>query len=143
MTVAILANRFKPAEHLRTAYHVTPRIGDTPESLLDPKYWVHVSRVLRGGDRIEVLAETREWFAEAIVVDAGVWGAKIAYVVGPVRLTNDAEVELPDELEIKWAGPAVKFRVIRKVDNLVLKDGCQTKEEAAAWIRNHRTAMAA
>lgn len=143
MTVPILANRFKSADYVRQSYHVTPRLEDTPEALLDPKYWVHVSSKLKAGDRIEVLPETREWYAEAIVIDSGTWGAKLAYVLGPVKLANEATVDAPEDYDVKWAGPNVKFRVIRKSDNRVLKDGCQTKEEAASWIKSHRNAMAA
>ncbi len=143
MTVAILANRFKSAEYVRQTWHITPRTEDTPDSLLDPKYWVHVSRNLKAGDRIEALVETREWLVEAIVLDAGTWGAKLAFVVGPIKLVNDAAIDAPEEYEVKWAGPSAKFRVIRKSDNKVLKEECQSKEEASTWIRSHRNAMAA
>lgn len=143
MSQALLNNRFKLSEHVRQFWHVTPRPEDAPESLLDPKWWVHVARNLKVGDRIEVLAENREWFAEAICLDAGVWGAKVAFTHGPMKLTNDATIEAPDEYEIKWAGPSAKFRVIRKKDNKVLKDECQTKEEAASWVKSHKNAMAA
>jgi hypothetical protein len=143
MTVAILSKHMKLAEHVRQCWHITPRLEDTPADILDPKYWVHVSRNLKPGDKVEVLAETREWYAEGIVLEAGSFGAKIAFTVEPLRLTNDAKVEQADEYEIKWAGPSAKYRVIRKKDNQVLKDQCQSQEEAASWIKSHKNAMAA
>lgn len=143
MSIAVLGNRFKAAEFVRNVWHVTPVAGDTPETLLDPKWWVHVQRQLKVGDKIEVLAETREWYAECLVLDTGIWGAKVSFTVQPVALVNEARVEAPEDYEVKWAGPHAKHRVIRKSDNVVLKDGCATKEEAASWIKSHRQAMAA
>lgn len=143
MKAALLNNRFKLAEHVRQYWHVTPRPEDSPEEMLDPMYWVHVARNMKIGDRIEAVAETREWFAEAIVLDVGSWGAKISFIHGPVKLTNDAEIAAPDEYDIKWAGPTAKFRVIRKSDNKVLKEGNETKEAAAQWVKGHKMAMAA
>jgi len=143
MSIPILANRFKQAEYVRQAWHISPRPEDAPEAMLDPKYWVHVSKNMKPGDRIEAIAESREWLVDAVVLDAGSWGAKVAFILGPVKLANDAKIEAPDEYEVKWAGPSAKFRVVRKTDNKVLKDECQTKEEAATWIKNHRVSMAA
>lgn len=139
----ILPGKIKEASFPRNAWHIPAKASDDPRDLLDPKYWVHVSRMLRGGDKIEILAETNEWYAEAIVLDSGAYGAKIAYVVGPIRLTNEAEIDVPEDYEIKWSGPHTKFRVIRKSDNKMLRDQFTSKEEASSWVRAHRQAMAA
>jgi hypothetical protein len=144
MSNALIGNRFKPAEYIRQSWHATPSADDTPESILDPKWWVHVGRQMKAGDRIEILPETHDWYAEAIVIDAGnTWGAKVAFVLGPVRLANDAAVEQSPDFEVKWAGPNAKFRVLRKSDNAVVKDNCQTREEAESWVKSHRKALAA
>ncbi|PAQ00908.1 hypothetical protein LRP31_25465 [Mesorhizobium mediterraneum] len=143
MTIALLSKHMKLAEHVRQVWHVTPRPEDGADCITDPLWWVHVSRLLKPGDKIEVLSENREWYAEGIVLDAGIWGAKVALTHGPMTLANEAKVEPADEYEIKWAGPSAKFRVIRKKDNRVLKEECQSKEEAAAWVKSHRNAMAA
>lgn len=143
MATAILNNRMQSAEYARNSWHVTPATGDKPDELLDPKYWVHVCKSLKACDRIEVLSEDRTWYGEAIVLDAGTWGAKVAWSVGPVPLVNSATVESVEDFEVKWAGPSARYRVIRKADGRVLKEQCQTQEEATTWIKSHRKAMAA
>lgn len=143
MTVAIISKHLKLAEHVRQTWHVTPRTGDSPKDLLDPKYWVHVSRLLKPGDKIEALPETREWYAEAIVLSAGQFGAKVAFTLDPVKLENSAETEVPEEYDIKWAGPSVKWRVTRKSDGQVIREDLQSREEATAWVKSHTKAMAA
>ncbi|MGE0231430.1 MAG: hypothetical protein AB7O39_03165 [Flavobacteriaceae bacterium] len=140
---AIIGNRFKLAEYVRNTWHVTPKPEDEPKDLLDPKWWVHVSQNLKAGDRIEAFAETREWYAEGVVLDAGVWGAKIALTLGPVKLANDAVVEAPEEYAVQWGGPSAKWRVVRVADKTVLRDQLGSKEEAASYIKSHRKAMAA
>lgn len=143
MTVALLSKHMRLAEHARQCWHVTPRLEDGPDCISDPTWWVHVSRLLQPGAKVEVLAENREWYAEGIVMEAGTFGAKVALTLGPIKLVNEAVVEQADEYEIKWAGPSAKYRVIRKKDNRVLKEECQTKEEAVTWIKSHKNAMAA
>jgi hypothetical protein len=143
MTVAIISKHLKLAEHVRQTWHVTPRTGDGPKDLLDPKYWVHVARNLKPGDKIEVLSEAREWYAEAVVLSAGQFGAKVAFTLDPIRLENSAETEEPEGYEVKWAGPSVKWRVIRKSDGQIVREDLQSREEAATWIKSHAKAMAA
>jgi len=143
MTVALLGKSLKESVHARQSFFITLRPEDGPEVLLDPKFWVHVSKRLKPGDHIEVLAETMEWAADLIVREAGDFGAKVAFYHGPVKLANDAAIDAPEEFEVKWAGPSAKFRVIRKADNKVLREEFPSKEDAATWLKNHRTALAA
>lgn len=143
MKAPLIANRFKLAEYVRQVWHITPRPEDGPDCLSDPGWYAHVSRQMKRGDKIEVEAEDGSWYAEGKVMDTGSFGAKVALTLGPVKLTNDAVIEAPDEFEVKWAGPHAKYRVVRRTDNKVLKDQCQTQEEAATWIKSHRKAMAA
>lgn len=139
----ILSSRLRLAEHARQNYHASPRADDKPEDVLDPKYWVHVAGRLRAGDKIEMLWESGTFYAEAVVLDAGQYGAKIAFTMEPVSLVNDAKVEEPEGFEVAWAGPHAKWRVTRVADKAVLKDQIASKEDGLAWVRAHRKAMAA
>jgi hypothetical protein len=133
------------AEGKRTLYRITTGIDDTPESLLDPKYWVHVGRQLRNDDRIEVMSFDRTWFAEVLVVEVGaggVGGARVAFIIEPMALSNAAELERPAENEVRWGGPKSKWQAVRISDKKVLRDGFETKDEAADWI-SKRSKLAA
>jgi hypothetical protein len=144
MSNALIANRFKPAEFVRASWHATPSADDTPETVMEPKWWVHVGRQMKSGDRIEILPETHAWYAEAVVIDSGdTWGAKIAFVLGPVALVNEAVIEQSPGFEVKWGGPNARFRVVRESDKTVLKENFQTREEAESWVKSHRKALAA
>lgn len=125
------------AESKRTLYRIVAGIDDTPESLLDPKYWVHVARQLRPDDRVEVIAFDRSWFAEVLVVEVGAGGfggARVAFVIEPTALSNTANLDQPAENEVRWGGPKLKWQAVRIRDKKVLQDGFETKDEAADWI---------
>ncbi|WP_406873294.1 hypothetical protein WHT83_06240 [Aminobacter sp. P9b] len=124
------------AESKRTLYRITTGIDDTPDSLLDPRYWVHVAKQLRVDDRLEVMAFDRSWFAEILVVEVGAGGfggARMA-MISVTLLTNQAEIEKPAENEVRWGGPKSKWQAVRITDKKVLQDGFETKDEAADWI---------
>ncbi|RWF78989.1 MAG: hypothetical protein EOS26_03210 [Mesorhizobium sp.] len=105
--------------------------------MLDPKWWVHVAKQLRVDSRIEVMSFDRSWFAELVVLEVGsggFGGCRLAFILGPVALSNDREIPKPAVNEPRWGGPASKWQVVRVQDKKVLKDGFELKEEAAAWI---------
>lgn len=141
--MSILSKSIKLAEHVRQCYSACPASGVGPEDILDPKYWVHVSANLRPGDKIEILPEDSEWYAELIVLNAGRFGAKVAFILEPVMLSASETVADNDEFDVRWSGPHSKFRVVRMADKSVIKDGFQTKEEGETWLKSHVQAMAA
>ncbi|RWB98856.1 MAG: hypothetical protein EOQ56_19165 [Mesorhizobium sp.] len=125
------------AEAKRAVYrvHLFPDVN--PEDLLDPGFWVHVGPQLRVDDRIEVVGADRAWFGEVMVLEVGKGasgGARVAYIVSPVALTNNAVVAKPADHEVRWGGPNAKWRVVRIKDKTVLAEMLDSKEEGAAWI---------
>jgi hypothetical protein len=141
--MAILSKRVRQADQVRNIWHVTPMPENTAVDLLKPEYWVHVQRYMRRGDRLEILAEDLSWYAEAVVLDTGAYGARIAFTVDPVHLANESKVEVSDEFEVKWAGMHAKWRVLRASDRTVLVENLATKDDALRWIVNHRKVLAA
>lgn len=126
----------QPAEAKRNVYRATVAADDTPETILDPKWWVHVAARLRLDDRVELIAPDRSWYGEVTILEVGKsghGGARVAFIVGPVLLRNDAVVAKQADLAVRWNGSA-KWEVYRTADKLVLKSGFDTKEQAAAWL---------
>lgn len=120
----------------RNSYRVVTSIGDAADDLLSPSYWVHVSRQMRVDDRIEVMAFDRSWFGELTVLEVGAGGhggARVAWLIAPVRLDNKATIDKPAEFEPRWNGSA-KWSVVRVKDGQVLTRMLETKEDAVAWI---------
>ena len=135
--------RIQAAEQMRNIWFVTPE-HDTPfESILDPKYWAHVSWQFKPRDRIEVDAEDGSYFAELIVLDAGRLFAKVAVLRKHEFAKADVTGEEDSGFEVKWAGRHSKWRVIRKADKAVLKEGFEDKQAGLVWVAGHMRSIAA
>lgn len=131
----IIGSRLKLSEYVRSVYHATPEAGTPLRELLKPEYWAHVSKQLKVGDRIEVDAEERTWFAELYV--RGVTPTSVTvFVMRHIEFTKpESEASTDEEYSAKHAGRGV-WRVIRNSDKAVVKSDFATKEAAEAWIEH-------
>lgn len=126
-------NGLHQAEGKRNVYRINLAADVTADDLLSPDFWVHVSAQLRADDQIEVVAYDRAWFGVVMVLETAKGnktGARVAYIGGPVALTNVAKVAVPEEHEVRWGGPNGQWQVVRIKDRTVYKGGISTKEEA-------------
>lgn len=139
----LATNRIKQAEYVRNIWHVTPEQDVPFDTLLDPKYWAHVSAQFKPCDRIEVNAEDGSYFAELIILDAGRLFAKVQVLRKVELKAVVVSGAISDEYEVKWAGPSAKWRVLRKADNAPLKEGFTDRAGAEGWLVEHQRAVAA
>lgn len=133
--------RMKEESFVRTIYVATPEHGVVLEDLERPEFWAHVAEQLKPGDLIHVYPEDGSFWAELLVQST----SRVAAKVFVLRKHELSAADLPEEdadFEIKWAGPTAKFRVIRKSDGEVMKEG-MGKDEAQAYLQSHIKAMAA
>lgn len=146
----ILAAQMKQSEYHRTCWSVTPDAGAKLEEVLAPPYWVHVNKMLRVRDHIEVMPNDQSWYAELIVRSVGPAGPVLA-VLNHVEFTAketpkakkaDKQDEDDGSLYVVKFGGADKWRVIRKADNEVMSKGHATREEAEAWMAQNLTELA-
>lgn len=128
----ILRGELQSAETAHNCWTAKPQASVTREHMLRPAFWAHVAKSLCVGDRIEVLSGDASWFLELIVRACD----GIEVVMGELRyVAFDAIAQRnPDEYEIAYKGPTVKFRITRKLDNVVVKEGLQSKLAAEAWL---------
>lgn len=135
---SILPHRMKEAEYVRAHYVIDCHEGTAPTDLLDPAYWSHVSKTIKPFDRIEARADNGEWMAELLVIKTGTQEAQVAllnlYDIAKLVGGNPAPKE--NDYEVEWKGPHKKFCVIRKADQTMVHEGCQTKPEAFQWLAN-------
>jgi len=131
--------KIEQAEYMRTVWHDVPAPGTPFESVLDPKYWQHVSGFLKPRDRIEVDAEDGSYFAELMVIDAGRLYAKVELMRKHDFAAPGVEAATDSPYEIKWAGRA-KWRVLRKADRAPVRDGFNDRESAELWAAAHAKA---
>lgn len=128
------------AQQKRNVYYYTAPEGTPVEVYLKPETWVHVGGRLSPMDRMEIFAEDGKYFAELICLNAGPQWAHM-HLLRCVSLVDPEPDEKPTDFEVKYGGPARRYGVRRLSDNEWLIRDCQTHEEAAAWLANHRAAM--
>lgn len=142
------AARMKLAEFDRSIFSVSPEQGITLDDMKRPEFWSHVSAKMKPGDRIEVISEDNEWFAELIVISSSRQWAKVS-VLRFVELAQDPSLSAFDMnavensgFEVKWGGNTDKFRVTRNSDKEVVHRGSSTKAEAERWLVDYLKALA-
>lgn len=136
--------KLQPAEYVSRTYHHIPATGAALDDVLDPAYWAHVAKSLRPGDHIEILAEDGTWWAMLLVRYTGRTEAAVAKL-SHVEFgePSDDLVSDSDTHSIAYGNYHTKFRVVRKSDKEVVKDGFDTKEAAKRWLDGHMKALAA
>jgi hypothetical protein len=134
-------NRVMLAEQAHQTFVATPETETPPEALLDPKYWAHYSVHqhfdFKPGDIILVKPEDGSYFMELIVRAKTAGAVKVAELRRVVLDKSAEDVEDAGEHEIKWSGPRLKWRVIRKHDKREMKNALDTKDAARDWLREH------
>lgn len=134
----------KPAETVRNVWHVTALAGTKPEDVLDPGYWAHVARLLRMGDRIEVLAADSSWYAELRVMEVGKkesFGARVAFTLPPVQLANEHALPALNDYEARPFGSSWQVYKVGSEDPV--KTDLPDQISAQKWIASQRKALAA
>ena len=134
----------KPAEYTRTVYSHAVAQGNQYDDVLRPEYWVHLTKVLRPGDRIEIKGAEDKYFAELFVANVNELGVRVVELV-KVSITENApaEEEVDDpEYSIKLRGPK-KWSIVRKADGKVIKEDMATRSEAVTALDTMRRALAA
>ena len=120
-----------PVEYARTEYFITVSPDTTVSDVLNPEFYAHISNRLRVGDMIELRAEDLSNIYTVLVLRAERTQASVS-------LIQHIIVPLPGRSQsahsIRWAGPKVKFRIVRDVDKVVVQEGFATAPEASTWL---------
>lgn len=136
-------NRFESAEFKFTTWHVIPEAGVALESLLNPSFWGNVSGKLKALDHIIVNADDNAYYAELLVLSASKHEAIVTPICHVVIAQEAKAADETPEYEVNWGGQKAKFRIQRKSDRHVVKDGFTTKLEAEQALTEHHKALAA
>jgi hypothetical protein len=111
-------NGFQQAEFARQFLRILPDHTHTVADTLRPEYWAHVAEKLQITDRIEALWKDNTRFAEYIVIDKGPQWVKVVLM--------------------EYGNHEVKYVVVRLSDNTRISDGHKDREDAEAWLADHR-----
>jgi hypothetical protein len=133
----------KPAEYTRVIYAHTVEAGnDFDKDVLDPKYWCHLAKKLKVGDRIEVSAHDGSYFAELYVAAVYAVAVKVACLFKRDLIAESEEAEADAEYKIQYR-KTKEWCIVRLSDSAVIKDHLQTKEDAAIELSGYMKALAA
>lgn len=135
----ILQAQVKTAEFVRTVWCLTAEHGATLADVSKPESWAHVARAFKAGDRIEVVPESGEWFAELYVRSATSNGLKVVVLREVVFDEPPAPAASePEDYDVSYS-KTEKWRVVRKSDKAVMVSGLASKAEGEAWLVEHST----
>ena len=99
-------------------YDAIAEIGVTPEDVLERGYWSHVAgRSLKSMTKIYIMAEDYAWYGELFV-------------------GKGESVKEEREYEVFDGGLSKQWCIKRLKDGKIFKDGCQSREEADAYLMN-------
>lgn len=136
--------RLIPEEFSSTRYrlYVPPEVGGEPvepRNLLDPKFWTHCAKQLKLHDEVRVICEDGSWVAKYFTRGVGQNEVHMAMIeeiwLDKVPNSTGANLSTEEKYEVKWGSPTVKYRVIRKSDGFVVKEG-MSKQEAEQWAKD-------
>lgn len=134
----ILKNRLTESEFSRVVWTAVPEANTTLADMVKPEYWAHVAKFLKPGARIEIQPEDNSWFAE-LYVRAVKDQAAVVHVLRAVTFDEapaQGEAQSGPAYFAKFCG-AAKWRVYRAVDNAVMAEKLDTREQADQWIADN------
>lgn len=143
-TPPLHAMRKSLAEHKRNIWHLEVDIGVEPQDMLTVAYWTHVANELRQFDRIEAHAEDGAWYAEFLVRDVGQNWAKVSLLreIKLESISPERRILILPGHTVAYGGTFSKWRVVRDVDNKVIRDKFATEGDAYAWLTDYAKTVA-
>jgi hypothetical protein len=117
--------------------------GVTMETILAPEFWSNVAPQLRVADIVDVHRDDRTLYAKLYVRAVG--RARVAVALIQSIEFGELETETasePASHRVKYGGPHNKWCVERILDRKVVKDGCDTMEDAETALKGIEASLA-
>lgn len=141
----LIQGRLQEESFARTKWFARAAVGTKVEDLLDVEYWRHVAASFKEDDEITVITEDKKWHARFLVVASDRLWVKVKLLE-----QHDLEAEtkeLPptmgEDYFVKWKGNMAKFCVIRKSDNVAMKEGLTSQVQAFQWLEEYLKTISA
>ena len=113
------------AEQARVVWRLILADNQTMDDLKKPDFWANIASRFTAHDRIEVMSEDGNEYAELIVRQASRLFIKVAFLSKHKFIEDESTKE--GDLSIKWRGKG-KWSVMQ--DETVLEGGFELKEDA-------------
>lgn len=125
---------FKLAQYAYSVWAIELKFGQTRSELLRPDFYAHIAARLKKNDRIEVLHEEGNYFAELIVVSAEKIGIKVGFLRELTFETLERSEVDSSEFYTKFRGPR-RWSILRHADHSVVEENIPTEGQATQKLR--------
>lgn len=136
---AMLApGRLSPFTHRNQIHNVTAEEGTPFEAVLDPQFFAHIAPKLRMYDEIRVTTDEGAYYARLLVLATGQTWAKVAkleYI--DLAGKSDATADPMSPYFVKFRGPVLKWSMLRRADDAVIKEGMENRGEAERYMADY------
>jgi hypothetical protein len=122
------------ASDMGSHWGIVAPAGVSIEMICTPSFWCNVAPQLRVADTIDVHSDGRDFYAKLYVREVG--RARVS--VALIQQVEFGELETVNELashRVKYGGPHSKWAVERVSDRKIMKDGCDTREDAETAMK--------
>lgn len=121
---------------------VTIESNWTLNDVVKPIFWGSTWQKLKKYDKVSVRVDDDSWYAEVMVTQVGPGYAFVRVMTFVDFNQEAAPAPDGDEFDVRERGQHLKWCVIRKADNAVLKEKCGSKREAEDWLTEYRVQQA-
>ncbi len=151
-TIRLKPSGLGDASYNMRVHHAQPTSQTSIDDILDPKYWVNVSRKMLPGDDVICQWEDFSMQARLTVIDSGDNWAKVALLPGyPLDLSGDTEDAIKtrveqqakedQEYEVVFKGPVNKWSVIRRKDKEYITKYHQQRKSAEEFLADYKRSL--
>ena len=131
------------AEQKRTIYRHVPEAGIPIEEVMDPSYFSLLARYFVATDRIEIIPQDMNYYAELLVTNVLSHTVVTELLIYKQVSKSERRSYEDAEYSIKWQGVEAKYAIYRKVDNANLKNGFMDIMDAQKWLIDYQKAFRA
>ena len=112
------------------------------KDILRPSFWAHVTNKLNKWSEITIHAEDGAYYANLLVTMVTKTDVVVVELFYKQLEVNAEQPFQTKDFVVDFGGPDVKWRVMRKADKRIVKDGFENVTQARAFIRDYEKAVA-
>lgn len=150
----IQSSRLQKKNHFSVEWVITCEYGTQIKDLLRPEFYCNIANRINKNDTIRAIFEDGSYLVDLLVIEVDkenvtpVWIKTIITNLIDIKKSRDLSLEIKEEpskeikkeehnvefedpnVVIKFRGPVLKWSVLRKGDNAVLREKIESKEQA-------------
>ena len=126
--------KLRRANEDSVTYNVIVPVDTKAEDLLNPIFWAHHAGLFTGNiNYVRVHWEDKSQLVHLYVREYTQTAAKME-LLGSWDFDKNDKLKIDERYSVTWTGPHTKFRVMRKEDKQVIRDGFPNRPAAQDFI---------